>query len=251
MTVGVGRIERAGYAAWSPEETTTINGWSVAANRGFTRRLNSATAHGIADTSLQTSDAIRGWLGERGASLTIRATPLIDTATLGEVERTWGLESVDETVVMTAKPSDDAVQGNIEFVHPGDDAYVDDLFTLNGRTDAVRLQWDRIVDRIEPLATGLWIPGDAVGFVAIHDRIASLFSFAVRPSVRRQGIATAMVSAAASWATARDAEVMFLQVLGTNTPARRLYERLGFVEAYRYHYLQVAAADGNATEQPD
>jgi ribosomal protein S18 acetylase RimI-like enzyme len=31
---------------------------------------------------------------------------------------------------------------------------------------------------------------------------------------------------------------MFLQVVGTNDGAQALYKRLGFVEQYRYHYLQ-------------
>lgn len=46
--------------------------------------------------------------------------------------------------------------------------------------------------------------------------------------------------AAESWAVGRGARSMAVQVLGTNAAARRLYERLGYVGAYRYHYLQAA-----------
>jgi len=234
----IGLIEHAGYLAWSPEETAGIDGWSLASNGGFTRRLNSATADGVADTSLETRDAINAWLADRCAPMTIRVTPLIDTDTVAECERTWGLESVDETFVMTRPLTSDSDTSGVEFVDAGDVSFVDELFALNGRTNSVRRQWQGIVERTGSSATGLRIPGDAVGFVAVNDGIASLFSVAVRPSLRRQGVATRIMDAAFVWAVERNAEIMALQVLGTNEPARKLYQKLGFVDAYMYRYLQ-------------
>jgi len=238
LTPSIGRIERAGYLAWSPEETASIDGWSLASNGGFTRRLNSATARGVADTSLETRDAIIAWLADRGVPMTMRVTPLIDTDTIAECEQTWGLESVDETFVMTRHPPRDRDAGGVEFVDAGDESFVDELFALNGRTNSVRRQWQGIVERTGSAAIGLRIPGDAVGFVAVGDGIASLFSVAVRTPLRRQGVATRIMDAAFVWAVERNAEIMALQVLGTNQPARELYRKLGFVDAYMYRYLQ-------------
>lgn len=238
MSPSIDRIERAGYLAWSPEETASINGWSLVSNGGFTRRLNSATARGAADTSLQTRDAIVAWLADRSAPMTLRVTPLIDPDTVAACEGTWGLESVDETYVMTRLLPSDRDAGGVEFVDAGDESFVDELFALNGRTSSVRRQWQGIVERTGSSATGLRIQGDAVGFVAVSDGIASLFSVAVRPSVRRQGVATRIMDAAFVWAVERNAETMGLQVLGTNEAARKLYRKLGFVDAYTYRYLQ-------------
>jgi len=247
LTPSIDRIERAGYLAWSPEQTATIGGWSVVSNGGFTRRLNSATAHSEADTSLETRDAVAAWLAERGAPLTIRVTPLIDPATVSAVERTWFLESLDETFVMTRIPPRGRYSGGIDYVDAGDDGFVEDLFTLNGRTSSYLGQWRGIVERIGSFATGLWIPGDAVGFVAMNDRVASLFLVAVRPQLRRQGIATRIMDAAFAWSVDRNAETMALQVLGTNEPARMLYEELGFVDTYSYRYLQPADGSHRST----
>jgi len=238
LTPSIGRIERAGYLAWSPEETASIDGWSLVSNGGFTRRLNSATVHGAADTSLETRDAIVGWLADRGAPMTIRVTPLIDLDTITACERTWGLASLDETYVMTRLLPSDRDCSGVEFVEVGDETFVDELFALNGRTSSVRRQWQGIVERTGSSATGLRIPGDAVGFVAVSDGIASLFSVAVRPSLRRQGVATRIMDAAFVWSVERNAEIMALQVLGTNEAARELYRKLGFVDAYTYRYLQ-------------
>lgn len=242
MKVSIERIERAGFTAWSPEQTTTINGWTVSSNGGFTRRLNSATVDGSADTSLATRDSIRDWLLERGSPMTIRITPLVDPATVAACERNWALESVDETVVMTRRLGDAAEDRGVQFVDPNDDVFVSELFSLNGQSDVFYRQWNGIVERLGISATGIWIPSEAVGFVGVDDEVAPVFSVAVSPNVRRRGFATRIMDAASTWAVARGCQIMFLQVLGTNVAARRLYEKLGFDDAYSYRYLQ--AADG-------
>jgi ribosomal protein S18 acetylase RimI-like enzyme len=51
---------------------------------------------------------------------------------------------------------------------------------------------------------------------------------AVDPSARRRGIAAALLSAAERHARERGARKLSLRVLGSNEPAIRLYEKLGF-----------------------
>lgn len=247
MTVSVEQIERSGFAAWSPDETTMIGGWTVASSGGFTRRLNSATTSGSADTSLETREAIRSWLKERDADLTVRITPLVDGDTAAACATGWGLAPVDRTHVLVRESwRPEAVQ-RVIVVQAGDSVFTQELFRLNGRDQAKLGSWQRIVERIGDRGVGLWIPGVAVGFVAVSHNIGSVFSVAVGPNHRRQGFATQIMDAANAWFGDQGASTLFLQVLGTNTPARRLYERLGFVETYRYHYLQVASGERNAT----
>jgi ribosomal protein S18 acetylase RimI-like enzyme len=61
---------------------------------------------------------------------------------------------------------------------------------------------------------------DAVEFVSLW----------VDPARRRSGIATALFEAVAQWARERGARRLQLWVTETNTPAKSLYVRLGFVE---------------------
>ena len=71
----------------------------------------------------------------------------------------------------------------------------------------------------------------AVG-IAVEDRgLVGLFCLAVDPRWRRTGRGTEMVRALLSRAAASTA---YLQVEEANAPAVAMYERLGFVEAYRY-----------------
>jgi ribosomal protein S18 acetylase RimI-like enzyme len=45
------------------------------------------------------------------------------------------------------------------------------------------------------------------------------------------------MAALVGWAAEHGATTAYLQVLGDNTPARALYDRLGFVEHHHYRYL--------------
>lgn len=234
----VDRIERSGFAAWSPDETTSIGGWTVASSGGFTRRLNSATAVGRADTSLATRDEIASWLADRGASLTVRITPLIEAETARCCRANWDLDPLDETIVLVRETKPLEAYREIRVVDASDPEYTAELFDINGRDHGVLDSWKRIVQRIGDRAVGLWVPGVAVGFVAISDQIGSVFSVGVRPGHRRKGFATQIMAAANTWSAENGATTMFLQVLGTNTVAQALYKRLGYVEHYRYHYLQ-------------
>ncbi len=232
------RIERSGFAVWSPDETTKIAGWRVASSGGYTRRLNSATTIGSADTSLKTRDDIARWLADRCSPLTVRVTPLIEQTTIDVCAGTWGLDAVDETLVMVSRSLESSSDGDVIVLDAGDTGFTADLFSLNHRDVALRKPWSRIVERVGSDGVGLWIPGKAVGFAAFSGGIASVFSVAVSPKYRRMGFASRVMDAARGWALNRGADSMFLQVLGSNAPARDLYTGLGFTEEYRYHYLQ-------------
>ncbi len=240
MTASTEQIELVATATWSPDTSAVIDGWRVSSNGGFTRRLNSATAIGQAETSLEAKRAVARWFAERGGPLVVRVTPLTDPATAQACGRNWYLEPRDETVVMTRAIAVQPESGTVHTVDPLDAGFVDEFFSLKGRRPHDDTVWSRMVDRIAPDCTGLWAAGRAVGFVAIHGTLAFSYSVAVRPSERGQGLGTQVMVAGESWSAERGARHMVVQVLGTNRPARVLYERLGFAEAYRYHYLQTA-----------
>jgi len=234
----VERIESSGFAAWSPDETTTISGWRVASSGGFTRRLNSATSVGDVDTSLETRDAISRWLAERGVGLTVRVTPLMEEGIIAACISDWGLTRRDATSVMVRRPTSTNRHDEVDVVAANDPQYTAELIDLNYSDASVRAAWDRIVERVGRSAVGLWIPGRAVGFTAVSHGISSVFSVAVREVHRRSGLATAIMGASSTWALEQGAQWQFVQVLGRNEAAIELYEGLGFTERYRYSYLQ-------------
>ena len=241
MTASVDQIELAAAATWSPDITEYVDGWKVSSNGGFSRRLNSATAVGQAPTSLVAKRSVTRWLSERGAPLVVRITPLTDPTTAESCERNWFLEQRDETIVMARTIDDTPSVSNVEAVDPEDEGFVSEFFALNGRRPDDIDTWSRLVSRAAPDVTGFWMEGAAVGFVAVTGPVAFTYSLTVGTAERRNGLGSIMMAAAESWSAERGARSMVLQVLGTNTAALGLYQRLGYSETYRYHYLQAAS----------
>ena len=65
--------------------------------------------------------------------------------------------------------------------------------------------------------------------LAASNHVVTIAGLAVDPSRQRQGVGRALLDAAAAEARACGARRLTLRVLSHNEPARRLYERAGFV----------------------
>lgn len=78
---------------------------------------------------------------------------------------------------------------------------------------------------------------EVVGYVSLvpasplasNAHVIMIDGLAVRPSARRRGVADALLEAAVEQAGREGRRRIRLRVLATNEPARRLYERHGFV----------------------
>jgi len=233
------RIEAASRSIWSPDEQAEISGWSLGASGGYTRRLNSATAAGAPETSQEVGAAIAAWFAERSLPTIVRVTPLMDEAVAIGAGAAWGLRRADPTPVMVKAMSGPLPDlGAVDFIDPAAERFVDDLFDLNERDRRFLPQWAGIVSRLANRGVGLWVPGTGVGFVGVQDGVGCVYSIAVDQGHRRSGVATRLMAAAETWAARRGAELMALQVVGTNTAAIALYEHLGYRKAYEYSYLE-------------
>ena len=74
------------------------------------------------------------------------------------------------------------------------------------------------------------------GQIAMEDAIAGLYGIYTAPDARRRGHAAEVCRALLGLARERGARVAYLQVGADNTAARGVYRRLGFIDAYPYHY---------------
>ncbi|HBE92561.1 MAG TPA: ribosomal-protein-alanine N-acetyltransferase [Gammaproteobacteria bacterium] len=80
-----------------------------------------------------------------------------------------------------------------------------------------------------------WVCGrreiiEAYGILSIAAGESHLLNICVRPEARQQGIGRKMLRHLVSVARRHEAEVIFLEVRTSNTPARALYEDEGFNE---------------------
>jgi ribosomal protein S18 acetylase RimI-like enzyme len=76
----------------------------------------------------------------------------------------------------------------------------------------------------------------ACGQFAIEDDLVGLYDVFTAPAERSNGLAGLLCRQLLAQAAARGARHAYLQVEGDNEAARRVYRRLGFADAYGYHY---------------
>ena len=76
----------------------------------------------------------------------------------------------------------------------------------------------------------------AGGQIAIEQEIAGLYDIFTPPAARRHGHAASLCRHLLSLAQRDGARWAYLQVEASNTPARSVYGRIGFADAYAYHY---------------
>jgi len=63
-----------------------------------------------------------------------------------------------------------------------------------------------------------------------------LFDIVTAPEHRNRGYGTRLISSMLAWARENGAAHAYLGVVESNAPARRLYAKFGYEEAYRYWY---------------
>jgi GNAT superfamily N-acetyltransferase len=117
----------------------------------------------------------------------------------------------------------------------------DTVFMLASTARVARgLPADLPAAAVEPTGAGVVraVVGDvAVGYAAYADDWVGFRGIEVVPAQRGRGLALAVMAALVEWGAAQGASTAYLQVLGDNAPARRLYEPMGFAPHHSYRYL--------------
>jgi ribosomal protein S18 acetylase RimI-like enzyme len=130
----------------------------------------------------------------------------------------------------------------VEVAETFDEAWFATFCTAERRDDPTHDILHQIFQRIEPQAgfVRLQIDGApaAVGLGVLEQEWLGIFCMATHDHFRRRGAASAILRTLAIWAQLYGATNAYLQVMNDNTPARALYERVGFTTLYHYHYRE-------------
>ena len=98
-----------------------------------------------------------------------------------------------------------------------------------------------VVVTVEDDIASASVPGSAQGIAAYGDDWVGFRGIEVAPEHRRQGFARTIMAALLEWGAERGATTAYLQVLGHNDAALRLYAGMGFTTHHAYAYLTPAA----------
>lgn len=234
-------LERAAMAAWPALETVEEAGWVLRFANGYTRRANCATAL-CADGDVGGRVAwCEGAFAARSLAPVFRVLSAGGPPGLDATLDAAGYARGDEALVMAldldparatsgAAPAPDALPI---------DPWLDLHDRFGGRSGAHRETHRAMLEAIPGARLLATVAADGrragCGLAVADGPLVGLFDLAVDPGLRGRGHGRRLLEGLLRWGAERGARCVYLQVLATN-PAVRLYERVGFREAYRYWY---------------
>lgn len=268
----VARIESLCADAWPAPVDEPLGGWRLRGAGGFTARANSALAIGDPGMPVVAAvDVVRRFAAENGIGPRVQA-PIGSPWSRAVQAAGWvldvGHEAGAEVAVLVTdltqrpEPSGTGAAG----LRP--DATAEPR--LAHPQTPTRVSWGGVVELAERPGRGWWEratggepsaaqravldPGDRLrtAFALLRDPAGGVLGalraavvqdhlhlsmMEVVPVARRRGVASELLATAAGWGHEHGARWGVLQVALHNTGARALYERLGWVEHHRYHYL--------------
>ncbi|MFI1867702.1 GNAT family N-acetyltransferase [Streptomyces jumonjinensis] len=240
-------LTRITSRAWQPVESEPLGEWRLRAASGFTRRANSALPLGDPGLPLDEAlDRVRQWYGERELPAYVQAATgaarTQETLCAALEARGWRREvSADVRIAALAPLADrDAEVARVALARSFDEPWLR-RYQRSGAAGAH-------VAKVLGSGPSVWfasVPGSgdvpaAIGRCVVDGRWAGFMAVEVDPAYRRQGLATAVMTALARRALEEGASAAWLQAEADNEGARALYEGMGFATHHSYHHFRAA-----------
>ncbi|MBI5718327.1 MAG: GNAT family N-acetyltransferase [Burkholderiales bacterium] len=248
------RLEDAGLNASAPPQQRWMDGWLVRTCPGKAQRARciNAVAVGRRPVAEKLAEA-RALYRALHLPLLVRITPFTQPPDLEEQLEAAGFAFHDDTRVMSLARIDPAALGagalpaGTAWAEVTPAVYAEAVGGLRGSSpEARRAHAERLLSSPVPYR-GFVLSRDgaalACGQIAQESDLVGLYDIATAAGQQRQGLGTwlckRLLTIAASDGSSRSA---YLQVGAENEAARRVYRRLGFTDAYTYHYRAEAVA---------
>lgn len=240
------RIEDAGLNASAPPQQRWVDGWLVRTSPGKAKRARCIQP--VADGRLSLDERlalVAEVFDAAGLPLIARLTPFSRPVGLDAVLEARGWRRLDDTRVMVAGlralPDEPLPPGTrIEPLDPA--AYAELIGDLRGSSAPQRLAHaERLLASPVPYQGWVLRSGDdatvlCCGQTARESDLVGLYDVFTPAASRGRGFARRLCGVLLAQAAATGARTGYLQVDADNTPARAAYRRLGFIDAYGYHY---------------
>jgi ribosomal protein S18 acetylase RimI-like enzyme len=239
------RVEDAGLNASAPPQQRWLDGWLVRLSPGKAKRARCVNAVAAGRMSLDQRLALaRAAYAEAGLPLLLRITPFTVPEDLDRQLATQGFQTLDDTRVMVL-PSLTGLGAaglppSCRLQAASAQLFAQWVGAQRGSPPAQRAAHaERLLNSPVPYRAFLLMRHDepvAGGQFALEGDIAGLYDVFTAPDARGHGLARALCQAVLTQAAASGARVGYLQVEHDNAPARAIYRRLGFQDAYSYFY---------------
>lgn len=245
------RIEDASINASAPPQQRWVDGWLLRFSPGKAKRTRCVQAVAEGRLPLDERLALCGAVMDAaGLPLVVRLTPFSLPAGLDDALAARGWARFDDTRVMVASPcpaAPEPLPAGLLWQLLDGPAYAATVGALRGSTAAqCAAHAQRLA--LSPVPYQGWVLRRetdgrvlACGQSAAEADLVGLYDVFTDPQARGQGLARILCSRLLAQAHAAGARVAYLLVEADNHPARQVYRRLGFADAYAYHYRSPVA----------
>ena len=234
--------------AWPATDVEECNGWILRSAGSVTQRANSVWPAQTADDPQAALSAATAWYAQRRQPIIFQLTHRDRNEALERLLDSRKFSRQSETLIMTAPVAKAHADANfpagitITLGNALSEGWVELWWSVDGRGGPAERDIAHTILAGAPAiyATAVSEDGSVVGTgrLATVEGWGGLYSMAVRPDSRRQGIATAVMSALLDAGRAAGLQDFWLMVTAANTGAQGLYAAAGFAEVGRYHYRQ-------------
>jgi N-acetylglutamate synthase len=257
LAISMQDLESIMAQGWPAPERVSLGDWALRAGAGFTARANSVLPLGSPGVSVSEAvDFCERWYDER------RLRPLfalfgpagfsVQDDLLGRELLARSYEPFNSTAVLTTAASGLPAEtpaiasrgGGLVRLEPAPSAAWWDMWAATqDERDDVRAPGSAaraiLGGSTDPLFASLEVGGRTVGVarVAFARRWAGVSALHVTPEHRRTGVAGQLMGAVADAVRSRGIPSVYVQVLKASSPARALYDQLGFSVHHEYRYL--------------
>ena len=235
------RAEEAGLNASAPPQEARVDGWLIRLSPGKAKRSRCVNA--LAAGKMPLDDLLarcRQSFDAAGLPLIVRVTPFSQPADLDDRLAAKGWFSFDAADVMVLGSLPEASPTTrLQALDADDYAALVGALRLSSKVE-IAAHAERMKASPVPYQ-GFALRDDAgallaCGQFAREDDIVGLFDVFTPPAQRGRGHAATLCHALLQQARSQGANRAYLQVGSDNLVAQRVYSRLGFRFAYRYHY---------------
>lgn len=232
-------LEWSGFRAWPALKTHIYDGWYLRFADGYSKRNNSINPMGAGTLNLAEKIAhCEEIYKQHGQSAHFRLTAASLPSELDNWLAQHGYQRWDETEVQICVLSQQQMSLDARFRWEPEpsEAWIAAYCAMNSVSSRRQQALSRILEQIKPYTCYGWLGDAAVGLGVLEGTRIGLFDIVVREDARGRGIGQALVNSLLAWGKERSANTAYLQVVATNTPAMRLYKKLGFQRHHRYWY---------------
>lgn len=245
--------ERLAHHTWPCREEAQFGEWMLRAADGYSRRANSALAIGVPVQGVEAAlDHVERWFRSREIQPCVKVTPLASLAVIEAMDaRGWTLATPSRVLRREADPIPDTPRDlDVSWSSKVSDPWFESLATWDAESLSAASHHRALLERMpDARFATLRRQGRVAGTLvaSIDGDQAHLYDLVLDPALRGQGIGSSFLRQILSDLFRDGARSATLQVLESNTTARTLYDRTGFVDVHGYHYRVAPSGPGKAS----